>query len=80
MYIKEEYNFNDLLNRCWQGAIDTLKTISNNNKENELISLLMSEFSKIPTITEVNDFLWFEDDYIFKELKIKGDEENETNE
>lgn len=80
MYIKEEYDFNDLLNRCWQGAVDTLETISNNNKESEFMNLLMLEFSNVPTITEVNDFLWFEDNYIFKELKIKGDEEDETDE
>jgi len=80
MYIKEEYGFNDLLNKCWQDAKNTLEIISNNNKEDEFINLLLSKFPETPTITEVNDFLWFEDDYIFEELEIKGDEENETNE
>lgn len=28
MYIKEEYNFNDLLNKCWSGAIDTFNFFS----------------------------------------------------
>ena len=70
MEIKKDYNFNDLRNNCWSGAIDTLETIEENEKEEELMTLLEDTFEDVPTETEVNDFLWFEDDFIFEELGI----------
>lgn len=79
MEVKEEYEFGDLLERCWSGAIDTLNKILDNNKEKELMNLLEIEFCNvIPTITEVNDFLWFEDDFIFEQLGINDNGENEN--
>lgn len=33
------------------------------------------EFSSTPSITEVNDLLWFEDDYIFESLGIEVEED-----
>lgn len=78
MYIKEEYNFEDLKKRCWQGAIDTINIIEENNKENELMELLQIQFSGVPTITEVNDLLWFNDEYILESLGIEMEgKENE---
>lgn len=79
MEIKESYGFSDLENRCWSGAIDTLKTIRDNDKEEELMQLLEIEtFSdEIPSITEVNDFLWFEDEYIFEALGINEMEDED---
>lgn len=71
MEIKKDYNFNDLKNNSWSGAVDTLETIEENEKEEELMTLLENTFEDVPTETEVNDFLWFEDDFIFEELGIK---------
>lgn len=76
MYIKQDMDFNDLMNNCWSGAIDTLKTIEEHDKEEELIEFLEGYFYDTPTITEVNDLLWFEDDYVFFELGISEDEED----
>ena len=70
MEIKKDYNFDDLRNNCWSGAVDTLETIEENEKEEELMALLEDTFEDVPTETEVNDFLWFEDDFIFEELGI----------
>ena len=71
MYVKKEIDFEDLKNMCWSGAVDTLEEIENAEKEEELIELLESTFEdKIPTETEINDFLWFEDDFIFEQLSI----------
>lgn len=71
MYVKKEISFEDLKNMCWSGAVDTLEEIENAEKEEELIELLESTFEdKIPTETEINDFLWFEDDFIFEQLSI----------
>lgn len=79
MYIKDDYNFADLQKRCWSGAINTLNTIEENDKEEELMQLLDDNFwNEVPTMTEVNDFLWFEDEYIFETLGIgEEDEEDE---
>ena len=70
MEIKKDYNFNDLKDDCWSGAIDTVETIEENEKEEELMALLEDTFEDVPTETEVNDFLWFDDDFIFEELGI----------
>tara|TARA_B100000424_G_scaffold218326_1_gene176632 strand:- start:67 stop:282 length:216 start_codon:yes stop_codon:yes gene_type:complete len=65
-YINME-NFN-----AWSGAKHTLKTIKDHNKIKELELLLEQEFfEKPPTETQINDLLWFEDQYIFEQLNIK---------
>lgn len=74
MEIKKDYNFNDLKKNSWSGAIDTLETIEENEKEEELMTLLENTFEDVPTETEVNDFLWFDDDFIFEELGIIREE------
>lgn len=77
MEIKKEYSFEDLKDMVWSGAVDTLETIEEKGKEEELMQLLEENFSDIPTDTEVNDFLWFEDDYIFEQLGINEDEDED---
>lgn len=69
--IKKEMSFTDLFNNSWSGAIDTLKTIADNDKEEELMSLLYQTFEDNATETEINDYLWFEWEEIFKELDIE---------
>ena len=71
MRIIREYDFNDLYENSWSGAIDTLDTIIKNDMENELMEHLEEIFdNQIPTETEVNDYLWFESDYIYECLGI----------
>lgn len=71
MEIKKDFNFDDLKENSWSGAIDTLETIEEKRKEEELMQLLEYTFEDVPTETEVNDFLWFNDDFIFEELGIE---------
>lgn len=74
MYIKRELSFRDLEFECWSGAVDTLATIAENDCEEQLMNLLEELFSEgIPSMTEINDFLWFESDYIFECLGIEED-------
>ena len=74
--VKNEMNFNDLMNNCWSGAVDTLQVIEENGKEEELMLLLDEIFlESIPTLTEVNDILWFDDEMIFESLGIIEEEE-----
>lgn len=81
MYIKKDMDFNDLMNNCWSGAIDTLKTIEDHDKEDELIQHLEELYlDDIPTLTEINDYLWFEDSFIFECLGIAESEESEEEE
>ena len=84
MYIKQDMDFNNLIENCWSGAIDTLRTIEEHDKEDEFMEYLESimgeDIDNVPTITEVNDFLWFEDDTIFEALGISETEEEEEEE
>ena len=76
--VKQEMNFEDLMNNCWSGAIDTLQVIEEEGKEEELMLLLDEIFlESIPTLTEVNDILWFEDEMIYESLGIIEEEEEE---
>jgi hypothetical protein len=68
MLITKEYNrFDEIMDMCWSGAIDTLKDIERNNREDEFMSLLEEMFTDgIPTDTEVNDFIWFDRNMIYE--------------
>ena len=84
MYIKQDMDFNDLMKNCWSGAINTLKTIEEYGKEDELMAHLEdvfeSYFDNVPTLTEINDYLWFEDEVIFEALEISETEDEEEEE
>lgn len=71
MYVKIEMDYRTLKNNSWSGALDTLKDIEEADKEDELMYLLEEIFADTtPTETEVNDFLWFERDYIYESLGL----------
>ena len=84
MYIKQDMDFNDLMNNCWSGAINTLKTIEEHDKEDEFMehleSIMSEDIGNIPTMTEINDYLWFDSDFIFESLGISETEEEEEEE
>lgn len=70
--VKTSLSFENLMNKCWDGAIDTLKTVSKYGREEDLMSFLVTSVfaNNIPDIVEVNDFLWLESDWIFKMIGI----------
>lgn len=78
MYIKKDMDFGDLMENCWSGALDTLITIEEHDKEEELMEFLINEFTGIPELTEINDLLWFESDFVFKTLGISELDEEES--
>lgn len=80
MYVKQDIGFYELQENCWSGAIDTLNTVQENNKEDELMEFLNRYFEECPDLTEVNDFLWFESDFIFEALGISKSEDEEEEE
>ena len=63
-------DFDDIYQNSWSGAVDTLNTISNEGKEDDLMELLDELYPDGVDETELNDFLAFEDDYIFQNLDI----------
>lgn len=83
MIICKEIDFNDLQNMVWSGAKPIVESIANANMEDELMGLLEETFDdNIPTETAVNDFLWFDSEYIYETLGLNdngevGDEEDE---
>ena len=78
MYIKQDLDFNNLMDNCWSGAIDTLKTVEEHDKEDELMAHLEEQWlDEVPTMTEINDYLWFEDETIFEALGISETEDEE---
>ena len=68
---KEINNFYALADMVWSGAVDTIADIQNANKETEFMNFLEAVFcDEVPTDTEVNDFIWFERDYIYENLGL----------
>ena len=61
------------MENCWGGAIDTLTTVSENNKEDALMNLL-EYINNTSTLTEVNDYLAYESDEIYNMIDIKINE------
>lgn len=74
MYINvttsNDMDFDDIYQNSWSGAVDTLNTISNEGKEDDLMELLDELYPDGVDEIELNDFLAFEDDYIFQNLDI----------
>jgi len=65
----------ELKDELWSGAVDTLETITENDKLQDLMYLLEERYPEPVDISIINDLLWFEDDYIFEQLKIMADDE-----
>lgn len=74
MYINvttsNDWDFDDLQNNAWGGATNTLEEVQNHEKEDELMELLDELYPDGVDETDLNDFLAYEDDYIFQNLDI----------
>ena len=60
---------------AWSGAVDTKETIIDAGKEKEFDFLIDELYPDGLTETELNDLLWFEEDWLFEMLGIEIDEE-----
>ena len=57
----------------WSGAKDTFEDVCKAGKMDELQSLIEEQFADKetpPTETEINDFVWFERDFIYDQLGL----------
>lgn len=62
---------------AWSGAEQTLDKVEEADKVSELESILEDIFPEGCSQTELNDFLWFEDNQIFEMLGMTEDEDSE---
>jgi hypothetical protein len=77
--INDNLNLRDF--DAWSGAKDTKETILNAGKGEEFDNLIEELYPDGLTDTQLNDLLWFEEDFIFENLGIsEEDEEEETEE
>ena len=74
-YILGINNWYDLKDQSWSGALQTLEAIEEKGKEEEFIELLndliSNEEEQRMEETKLNDFIWFDTDYIEECLNIK---------
>lgn len=71
MHIKVDYDFDELYANSWSSVKDTLDTIANAGKTDELMELLEETFcDDCPSETDVNNYIWFDADNIFELLGI----------
>ena len=75
-YKDEINNFCDLQNLCWSGALQRLDEIEELDLEDEFMDYLQEIFcDETPSLTDINDFIWFEcDDWIEEH---KGEEDDD---
>lgn len=79
MRIAREFDFNDLQNECWD-CDDVLDAVYNADKEDALMDLLEEVFNAdVPTLTEVNDLLRFEGEWVLGVLDIYDEGEEDEN-
>lgn len=79
MEIKQDVNAYDLKDMLWSGGADTLKEIFDLDKEDELMGFLEEIFyGKVPDITEINDLLWFDRNYVLESIGLELNEDGEV--
>ena len=64
----------ELRAELWSGALDTLETITQNDKLQDLMSFLEDMYPEPVSITTINDLLWFDDDFVFEQLGMAYDD------
>ena len=75
MKVISEVSFENF--EAWSGAVATKRAILAAGKEEEFESLIEEAYPEGLTDTELNDLLWFDDEWIFESLGIEEDEEGE---
>ena len=71
MQFTEEFNVDTF--HFWSGAEDVIAEVKKAKKMDELQTLIEDYFAnQTPTKTQVNDFVWFQRDFIFEQLEISS--------
>ena len=59
---------------AWSGAVETKERIINEGKADDFDSLIEELYPDGLSETQLNDLLWFEEDWIFEQLGIEEEE------
>ena len=62
---------------AWSGAVETKQAILDAGKEDDFDNLIEELYPDGISETQLNDILWFEEDWIFEMLGISTEEEEE---
>lgn len=57
--------------KAWSGAVNTRNAIIKNHKQDEFMFIREDFFPEGCSETKLNDFLWFDSDFIFFALDIQ---------
>lgn len=75
--IRKEMDFSDFERECYSGAEFTLARIAEEGKEEDFINWLKSNYYDLsdkiddaPTLTEINDLLRFDSEWVLEQLDI----------
>ena len=80
MYIKDDYDFDDLKKTVWSEAKKTVNKIDEAGKGDLLMSHLEELYmDEVPTLTMVNDLLWHDSEGVLMAV-LGEDEEDEEDE
>lgn len=71
MILIQEINLQDF--EAWSGAVDTLETVAEYNKTEQLETILNDLYPNGMTDTELNDLLWHDTDAVYEWLGIDPD-------
>lgn len=67
-----EFTFDALRKELWQGGSIAIEEIARQGKQNEFMDFLTKRYCVLfPTITEINDLLWFQTAKVYKSLGIE---------
>ena len=61
--------------QAWSGAVSTKERIINEGKAGDFDALIEELYPDGLTDTQLNDILWFEEDWLFESLGISDEEE-----
>lgn len=61
----------------WSGAVNTYNTIAEADKLDELASLLEDLYPDGIEETQLNDLLWFDDEWVLESLGISEEDDEE---
>lgn len=60
--------------QAWSGAVDTKNTIIEHNKAEEFDYLIEELYPDGLSETQLNDLLWFDEEWVFESLGIEIEE------
>ena len=75
MKVYEDINLKDF--NAWSGAVKTKERIISEGKEEEFEELIEELYPEGVDATEINDYLWFNDEEIYSCLGIENSEDEE---